>query len=102
MKRVMGGQVMSGASAVPPQLAAATLAGIERVAANPQWRERLWANGRLLKKGIKSLGFEVEDSDVPIAAFRFGNSESMQQVHQELLGRGIAIVNFINEQTTGD
>ncbi len=91
IKRVMGGQVMSGASAVPPPLAAATLAGIERVAANPQWRERLWANGRLLKKGIRSLGFEVEDSDVPIAAFRFGNSESMKQVHQELLGRGIAI-----------
>jgi 8-amino-7-oxononanoate synthase len=91
IRMVMGGQVMAGASAVPPPLAAATLAGIRRVAANPQWRERLWVNGRLLKKGIRSLGFEVEDSDVPIAAFRFGSSESMGQVHRKLLKRGIAI-----------
>jgi 7-keto-8-aminopelargonate synthetase-like enzyme len=91
IQKVMGGQVMAGASAVPPPLAAATLAGIKRVAANPQWRERLWANGRLLKKGIRSLGFDVEDSDVPIAAFKFGNLESMKKVHCDLLGRGIAI-----------
>jgi 8-amino-7-oxononanoate synthase len=88
---VMDGHVMCGASAVPPPLAAATLSGIELLAANPQWRTRLWANGRLLKKGIMSLGLEVEDSDVPIAAFKLGNSESMKYVHRELLNRGIAI-----------
>jgi 8-amino-7-oxononanoate synthase len=91
IKAVMNGQVMVGASAVPPPLAAATLVGIQQVAANPQWRKRLWANGQLLKKGIKSLGFDVEDSDVPIAAFQLGSSASMKQVHRELLQRGIAI-----------
>jgi len=89
--RVMTGHVMGGASAVPPPLAAATLAGIELVAANPQWRQRLWDNARLLKQGIKSLGFKVEDSDVPIAAFALGDSESMAHVQRELLERGIAI-----------
>ncbi len=89
--RVVRGEVVSGASSVPPPLAAATLAGIERVATNPHWRERLWANARILKKGIERLGFDVEDSDVPIAAFQLGNSNSMKQVHRELMERGIAI-----------
>ncbi len=91
IKLVMDGQVMCGASAVPPPLAAATLAGIQQITANPQWRKRLWANGQLLKKGIKSLGFDVEDSNVPIAAFKLGNAASMKQIQHELLQRGIAI-----------
>jgi len=89
--RVMTGQVVSGASAVPPPLAAATLAGIKLVKNNPQWRERLWANARLLKQGISGLGFEVEDNDMPIAAFALGNSESMARIQRELLEGGIAI-----------
>ena len=91
ISRIMTGQVMSGASAAPPPLAAATLAGMELVAANPQWRERLWANARMLKQGIQSLGFEVEGSDVPIAAFTLDKQASMAYVQRELLGRGIAI-----------
>jgi len=91
VNRVMAGQVMNGANPAPAPLAAASLAGIEKVAANPQWRDQLWKNARLLKQGIRSLGFDAEDSDVPIAAFKYGDSESMQGVHRELLERGIAI-----------
>lgn len=89
--RVRGGPVMIGASPPPSPVAAATLAGIERVAANPQWRNRLWANARRLREGIRGLGFEVESTHVPIAAFALGSAERMQQVHRELLERGIAI-----------
>ncbi len=91
IESVMHGHVVGGASAVPPPLAAATLAGIEQVAANPQWRQRLWANARLLKKGISSLGFEVEESDIPIAAFSPGNADTMKKIHRSLMERGIAI-----------
>ena len=89
--RVLTGQVITGASAVPPPLAAATLAGIDLVKNNPKWRERLWANARLLKQGINGLGFDVVDNDIPIAAFTLDNSESMAHVQHKLLENGIAI-----------
>jgi len=91
IKRILSGPVMNGANPMPPPLAAATLAGIKQLAANPQWRERLWANARLLKKGISDLGFETEDNDVPIAAFALDSEDSMKRVQGELFNRGIAI-----------
>ncbi|MCP4659557.1 MAG: pyridoxal phosphate-dependent aminotransferase family protein [bacterium] len=89
--RVLAGPVLIAASPPPSPVAAATLAGIERVAANPQWKERLWANARRLKEGIRGLGFEVEHTHVPIAAVALGSADRMQQVHRRLLERGIAI-----------
>ena len=89
--RVRRGPVMIGAGAPPNPVAAATLAGIEMVTANPQWRERLWANARRLKSGIRGLGLEVEDDHVPIVAFAVGDAETMNRTQQELMARGIAI-----------
>jgi 7-keto-8-aminopelargonate synthetase-like enzyme len=82
---------MIAASAPPNPVAAATLAGIRRVAANPQWRERIWANARRLKAGIRGLGFDVEPTDVPIAAFALDTAQRMRSVHRALMERGIAI-----------
>jgi len=89
--RVRRGPVMIAATAPPNPVTAATLAGIERVAANPQWRERLWANARRLKAGLRGLGIEVEPTDVPIAAFSLGTAERMKAVHRGLMTRGISI-----------
>jgi 7-keto-8-aminopelargonate synthetase-like enzyme len=89
--RVRSGPVMIAASAPPSPVAAATLAGIERVQSHPEWRERIWANARQLKQGIRGLGFEVEDTDVPIAAFALDSAAEMQRAHHELMERGIAI-----------
>ena len=82
---------MIGAGAAPNPVAAATLAGIELVAANPQWRDRLWANARRLKSGVRGLGFEVRDDHVPIVAITTGKAEAMKRAQQELMARGIAI-----------
>jgi 7-keto-8-aminopelargonate synthetase-like enzyme len=89
--RVRGGPVMIAASAPPTPVAAATLKGLELVMANPQWREGLWRNARLLKSGLEELGFAVESNEVPIAAFSLESGERMQRVHRELFDRGIAI-----------
>ena len=89
--RVRSGPVMIGASSPPSPVAAATLAGIERVRSHPEWREQLRANARQLKQGIQRLGFDVEPTDVPIAAFALDNGQEMQRVHHELMKRGIAI-----------
>ncbi len=89
--RVRSGPVMIAASAPPSPVAAATLAGVEQVRSHLEFRERIWANARQLKQGIRGLGFEVEDTDVPIAAFALEGAKEMQRVHQEPMERGIAI-----------
>ena len=70
---------------------ATSLKGIELVGANPQWRRQLWANARMLRDGLRGLGLDVESTDVPIAAFSVDSAARMQQIHQRLLDRGIAI-----------
>jgi len=89
--RVRCGPVMTCASAPPSPVAAATLEGLELVAANPQWRQQLWDNARLLKDGLRRLGFDVDRTEVPIAAFTLENAARMQQVHSQLFERDIAI-----------
>ena len=91
VSEVLRGPVVCGASAAPPPLAAATLAAFNALTQNPQWREQLWANAVKLRNGIRGLGFEIEESHVPIAAFSLDDARSMAHVQQKMLQRGIAI-----------
>ncbi len=91
VKTIRAGHIMNGASAGSSATAAAAIAGMELVAAHPEWRERLAKNGRQLKAGLKDMGFEMNDSPVPVAAFRLKSGADMDRVHAELLKRGILI-----------
>jgi glycine C-acetyltransferase/8-amino-7-oxononanoate synthase len=91
VSRIRGGPVMIAASPPPSPVAAATLEGIDLVAANPRWRQQLWNNAGLLKHGLNRLGFDVEQNEVPIAAFTLESAARMRQVHAELFERDIAI-----------
>jgi 7-keto-8-aminopelargonate synthetase-like enzyme len=82
---------MIAASPPPSPVAAATFEGLELVAANPQWRQRLWNNAKILKDGLRRLGLDVDRTEVPIAAFTLENAERMRQVHYQLFERDIAI-----------
>ncbi len=93
MENVQTGNVMHGACPPPLPIAAATIKGIELVSANPQWREALWRNARLLKDGLRALGFDVEQSEIPITTFSVGSAERNQQIFEQLIQRKIAIQN---------
>ena len=80
-----------GASAPPAPVAAATAKAIELIMADPSMRTRLWANARRLKDGLGGLGFDVDDSPVPVACLVLGNAENMQRIQRELMQRGIAV-----------
>lgn len=88
---VLTDEVVAGASAAAPPLAAATLKGIELLSNNPQWRDKLKRNASRLKAGLGELGFETEDNGVPIAAFSLGDEKSMAHVKHTLMKRDIAI-----------
>lgn len=80
-----------GASAPPAPIAAATAKALEIIMANPGLRERLRSNVRKLKDGLRRLGFDVDDSPVPIISLTVGTSENMQRIQRELMERGIAV-----------
>jgi 8-amino-7-oxononanoate synthase len=80
-----------GTSAPPAPVAAATAKALELIAADPTMRTRLWANARRLKDGLRGLGFNLDDSPVPIACLVLGNAENMHRIQRELMRRGIAI-----------
>ncbi len=91
VKAIRAGHIMNGASAGPSATAAAALKGMELVQAHPEWRERLAKNAGQLKTGLKRLGFEMNDSPVPVAAWRLKTGADMDRVQGELLKRGILI-----------
>ena len=80
-----------GASAPMAAAAAATARAIELLMADPGLRTRLWSNVRLLKDGLRHIGFGVDQTSVPIACLIAGTAENMQRIQRELMGRGIAV-----------
>jgi 8-amino-7-oxononanoate synthase len=80
-----------GASPPPAPVAAATARAIDLVMAEPKLRTRLWSNAQQLKRGLSQLGFDVEQTPVPIVALVVGTADNMQRIQRELMARGIAI-----------
>jgi 7-keto-8-aminopelargonate synthetase-like enzyme len=80
-----------GANASVSAAAAAAVKGMELMMTQPGLRQQLWRNARQLKAGLKAIGFDQDDSPVPIAAWVLKTGEDMDRVHTELMKRGIAI-----------
>ena len=80
-----------GATAPPAPVTAAAARALELIRANPDLRTRLWSNVRLLKDGLRAMGFDVDDTPVPIICLAVGNAENMQRIQRELMVRGIAV-----------
>jgi len=80
-----------GSTPTPTPIAASTAKGIEILLRHPEMRDRLRRNAFLLKKGLRSLGIEAEDTPVPIVAWSMRTEKKMLGVHKELMRRGIAV-----------
>ncbi len=57
----------------------------------PKLREQLWSNARQLKSGLKAMGFDQDDTPVPVAAWVLKTAKEMDQIQTERMNRGIAI-----------
>jgi 8-amino-7-oxononanoate synthase len=85
------GHVANGANASPAAAAGAAVKGMQLLMSNPELRQRLGTNARQLKSGLRAMGFDQDDSPIPIAAWTLKTAEDMDRVHAELMNRGIAI-----------
>lgn len=81
-----------GASAPAAPVAAGAAKALELVMGDPDMRERLRSNVRLLRDGLRQMGLDVEDSPVPIIGLVLGSSENMRRIQRRLQEQGILIV----------
>lgn len=83
--------VLQGASPTPIPAAAAAAKGVEILMGHPDMRDRLRRNVARVKSGLKKMGFDVDDTPVPIVTWLMGKAENMKRVQAELLKKGIAV-----------
>jgi glycine C-acetyltransferase len=74
---------------LPPAVAAGLLAALDLLQAQPQRLERLWANARHFREGIKRLGFNTGASVTPIVPVMIGDAVQAAAFGRELRAAGI-------------
>ena len=103
ISEIRSGFVMNGATSAPSAATAASLTGLTLVMEHPEKKIKLWENAHRLKNGLRKLGFETNDSYMPVAAWKLNSSAEMKRVQQELFNRGIAIqyIQYVGTGTEG-
>jgi 8-amino-7-oxononanoate synthase len=81
----------NAASATPIPIAAATARGLVLMRTQPELRERLRENVRMVKSGLRQLGLHVDATPVPIIPLTIGTAENMQRLHGKLREQGILV-----------
>ena len=84
-------RICAGASP-PPLVVAAASAGALAVARNaPELREHLWVNVAQARNGLRSLGWEMDDTPVPILCLNSRQGVSLEHIKKGLFEQGIAV-----------
>jgi 7-keto-8-aminopelargonate synthetase-like enzyme len=76
-------------TALPAAIAAAALEAVRIVHDEPDRRERLWANTRQWRDGVRALGFDTFGSASPIIPLRIGNDGLALRVAAALADEGV-------------
>jgi glycine C-acetyltransferase len=73
----------------PPAVAAACLAALDVLEAEPQLIERLWENTRFFKEGLSAVGFDTGASESPITPVMVGDAGRAMALSDRLFERGV-------------
>lgn len=84
-------RVLLGASSPSVPAAAASAAGVRILAEHPEMRQRLWDNARRAKTGLRALGFDLDDTPVPIVSLRGNPSIDLLRVEKALEAQDILV-----------
>jgi glycine C-acetyltransferase/8-amino-7-oxononanoate synthase len=76
-------------TALPPAMAAAALAALEVIQAEPERRVRLWRLRDRLHAGVRQIGFDTLDSCSPIIPLLVGDAQAALSLSEALLARGV-------------
>jgi len=73
----------------PPSVAATCIAAFEVLEEEPERIEKLWANTRFFKEGLKKLGFNTGVSETPITPVIVGDAALAHEFSRELFAAGV-------------
>ena len=76
-------------TSLPPAVMAMAIAAIDLVKCEPERRERLWRNCRILSEGLRAQGFHLGASASPILPLIIGDAGKCMRFSEQLLSRGI-------------
>ncbi len=76
-------------TALPPGDVAAITKAIDILMDSSELQKRLWENGDYLKKGLKSLGFNIGNSETPITPCIVGDEVLTQRFSKRLYEEGV-------------
>jgi 8-amino-7-oxononanoate synthase len=79
------------ASAPPTPAAAAAAKSLALLEENPGLRKTLWDLTSYAKSQMAGLGFDVDDTPVPIICLKGKKGGDFARLERELLGRGVAV-----------
>jgi glycine C-acetyltransferase len=81
-------------NALPPTVAASSLASIEFLEAHPDRVTRLRDNGRYFREQLLALGFKPLPGETPIIPVILGETSAAIQMSDELLAEGVFVTGF--------
>ncbi len=77
-----------------PAIAATTLRVLDILTESTELRDRLEANTRLFRQGIKAAGFDIAEGDHPIVPIMLGDAALANRMASMMLDEGIYVIGF--------
>ncbi|HEY6210816.1 MAG TPA: pyridoxal phosphate-dependent aminotransferase family protein [Vicinamibacterales bacterium] len=74
-----------------PSNIASVAAALRVIRAHPELRNRLWANVRLLRRGLTDIGLAIGESESPIIPILTGEEDRTIALWQQLLAAGVYV-----------
>ncbi len=78
-------------ASMPPSSAAAALAALRIIGREPDRIERLWANARMMKEGLRSLGYDTGASETPIIPVYLTDPLTLMRMCKRLEEEGLFV-----------
>ena len=92
--------LLSGTST--PSTTASCIAAIDVLETEPRHVKKLWSNTKYFKKRLKSMGFDIGQSETPITPVMLGDSALAQQFSKRLFEEGVFAVPIVYPMVAKD
>jgi 8-amino-7-oxononanoate synthase len=83
--------ICAGASPPPLVVAAASARALALARSNPDIRHRLWENVKRVRDGIRSLGWDLPETHVPIVCLEALQGISLERIKKDLFEQAVAV-----------
>ena len=90
----------AGASPPPIVTAAASAKALSIARETPRLRENLWANVKQARAGFNSLGWDMEDTPVPILCLPQHRKHNLERLREQLFEKGISVTHVRSYTST--